>query len=128
MHIKNDVIRSIFTKLKEVSSFYFKVFYFGVTVMRIQSHSLPKQQPFLFEESQEKRFKKSCLNCSKSHYHYYDYRRRLSCFERVERNLQWIHDCLNERYAWSAVAELLEMSPVTLIRHYDRLTAKYVLN
>ncbi len=48
---------------------------------------------------------------------------RLSCFERVELNLSWIISNLEAGITWSAIAEILQMSPVTLVRHFDRLTA-----
>ncbi|SHE23057.1 helix-turn-helix transcriptional regulator [methanotrophic endosymbiont of Bathymodiolus puteoserpentis (Logatchev)] len=47
--------------------------------------------------------------------------KKLSAFSRVELNIDWILFYLRTGWTWSLVAELLEMSPSTLIRHFDNL-------
>jgi len=47
--------------------------------------------------------------------------KQLSAFSRVELNIDWILFYLRSGWTWTLVAELLEMSPSTLIRHFDTL-------
>jgi len=97
--------------------------FIGATIMRTKKYlSSRYPHPLLSKSGKiKKHFRHECVNCSRN-------RRRLSCFERIELNLEWIDSCLEDGVAWSTIAELLEMQPITLIRHYERLTAKYTLN
>ncbi|MCF7971148.1 MAG: hypothetical protein K9L22_08310 [Methylococcaceae bacterium] len=47
--------------------------------------------------------------------------KKLSTFSRVELNIDWILFYLRSGWTWTLVAELLEMSPSTLIKHFNTL-------